>query len=599
MTTPTTQNPPTSLDDKRYQNASIKGAVPNQPTPEQQKEMKKVQKELDEVKKWIRSKYKFTEAIGIIPPQAAEIFDEENELTEEEKKEKPMHLLVVLPDDKEKDYNKIKDEIVKKIKESKQKIWLNLFLDKDLWEICMDSKFEIIEAIGMAFPLFDKGILGAIRVAQIHKSLVLKKFEKYVYSYVIGGSVVRGEAIKTSDVDVYVIIDDTDVKRMPRLELKEKLRNIIYSYVTQAGELAGVKNKLSPQIYLLTEFWEGVKDANPIFYTFLRDGSPLYDRGGFLPWKLLLKMGKIKPSPESIDMFMSTGDKTKDIVNRRLMDIVMGDIFYGISMPTQGLLMLYGLPPTNVYETVSEMKRVFVDKEKLLEKKYWDILEEIMLKYYKAYEHGKVKTVTGKEVDKLLKNSEDYLKRLKELRKDIEKRMMQKTFEETYENVFKIMKSIFNIKTESALINEYEKELVNKGKANPKYIHTLNKLISIKKDYKNKKIPGKREFEILRKDSVYLIESLIEYAQRKELGLIEKTKITLSFKDKHADLFLIKPIFLVQENKIQKIEGDKLLDTDSNEFNQTLTKHKGKRVQLSKEAIKVLERELGDFDITL
>jgi len=451
----------------------------------------------------------------------------------------------------------------------------------------------------MAFPLFDKGILGAIRVAQIHKSLVLKKFEKYVYSYVIGGSVVRGEAIKTSDVDVYVIIDDTDVKRMPRLELKEKLRNIIYSYVTQAGELAGVKNKLSPQIYLLTEFWEGVKDANPIFYTFLRDGSPLYDRGGFLPWKLLLKMGKIKPSPESIDMFMSTGDKTKDIVNRRLMDIVMGDIFYGISMPTQGLLMLYGLPPTNVYETVSEMKRVFVDKEKLLEKKYWDILEEIMLKYYKAYEHGKVKTVTGKEVDKLLKNSEDYLKRLKELRKDIEKRMMQKTFEETYENVFKIMKSIFNIKTESALINEYEKELVNKGKANPKYIHTLNKLISIKKDYKNKKIPGKREFEILRKDSVYLIESLIEYAQRKELGLIEKTKITLSFKDKHADLFLIKPIFLVQENKIQKIEGDKLLDTDSNEFNQTLTKHKGKRVQLSKEAIKVLERELGDFDITL
>lgn len=599
MDTPKPQNPPTSLDDKRYQNPTIKGAVPNQPTPEQEAEMKKIRKELDEIKKYIRSKYKFTEAIGIIPPQAAEIFDEENELTEEEKKEKPMHLLVVLPDDKEKDYNKIKDDIVKKIKESKQKIWLNLFLDKDLWEICMDSKFEVIEAIGMAFPLFDKGILGAIRVAQIHKSLVLKKFEKYVYSYVIGGSVVRGEAIKTSDVDVYVIIDDTDVKRMPRLELKEKLRNIIYSYVTQAGELAGVKNKLSPQIYLLTEFWEGVKDANPIFYTFLRDGSPLYDRGGFLPWKLLLKMGKIKPSPESIDMFMSTGDKTKDIVNRRLMDIVMGDIFYGISMPTQGLLMLYGLPPTNVYETVSEMKRVFVDKEKLLEKKYWEILEEIMLKYYKAYEHGKVKTVTGKEVDKLLKNSEDYLKRLKELRKDIEKRMMQKTFDETYENVFRIMKSIFDVKTETALINEYEKELVNKGKANPKYIHTLNKLINLKKDYKNKKIPGKREFEILRKDSVYLIESLIEYAQRKELGLIEKTKVTLSFKDKHADLFLIKPIFLVQEDKIRKIEGDKLINTDSNEFNETLTKYKGKKVQLSKEAIKVLERELGDFDITL
>ena len=35
------------------------------------------------------------------------------------------------------------------------------------------------------------------------------------------------EETKTSDVDVFVI-DDTDVKRMSRLELLEKLRGIIY-----------------------------------------------------------------------------------------------------------------------------------------------------------------------------------------------------------------------------------------------------------------------------------------------------------------------------------------------------------------------------------
>jgi len=212
------------------------------------------------------------------------------------------------------------------------------------------------------------GILGALRVAQIHKSLVLKKFEKYVYSYVLGGSIVRGEAIKTSDVDVYIIIDDTDVKRMPRLELKEKLRNIVYSYVMQARELAGVKNELHVQVWLLTEFWDGVKDANPVFYTVLRDAVALYDRGGFLPWKLLLKMGKIKPSPESIDMFMSMGDKTQDIVKRKLLDIVMSDIYWSVITPSQGILMLYGLPPQGVKETVREIKNIFVDKEKCLKK---------------------------------------------------------------------------------------------------------------------------------------------------------------------------------------------------------------------------------------
>ena len=364
-----------TLDDRKYQNPDIKGKVPNAPTPEQEAEMQKVREQLDHLKDNILNKYKFINGIGIIPPQAADMFDDENELTEEERKEKPMHLVVVLQDDKEKEFNAVKTEIMKLIKESKQKIWLNLFLEKDIWEICMDSKYDIAEAIGMSFPLFDKGILGGLRVAQIHKSLVLKKFEKYVYSYVIWGSLARGEAQKTSDIDVGVIIDDTDVKRMPRLELKEKLRNIIYSYVMQAEELAGVKNKLSPNIYLLTEFWEGVKDANPIFFTFLRDGVPVYDRGGFLPWKLLLKMGKIKPTPESIDMFMSYGDKTKEIVNRKLLDIVIGDIYWGVITPAQAMLMLYGLPPPTIKEAVAEFKKVFVDQEKMIEKKYADILE--------------------------------------------------------------------------------------------------------------------------------------------------------------------------------------------------------------------------------
>jgi len=105
----------TSLDDKQYQNPALKGAtVPNAPTPEQEKEMQKVRESLDKLKKWICKTYKDVAAIGIIPPQAADMFDEENELTEAEKKAKPMHLVVVFPDDKEKEYNKIKVELLKK-----------------------------------------------------------------------------------------------------------------------------------------------------------------------------------------------------------------------------------------------------------------------------------------------------------------------------------------------------------------------------------------------------------------------------------------------------------------------------------------------------
>ncbi len=591
----------TSLDDKQYQNPEMKGMPANAPTPEQQKEMQKTRERLESLKKWICKNYKDVSAIGIIPPQAGGIFDDENELTKEERGKKPMHLAVILPDDKEKEFNKIRGELIKRLADDKQNIWLNLLLEKDIWDIAMDSKYDVVEAIGMCFPLFDKGILGSLRVAQIHKSLVLRKFERYVYSYVMWGSLIRGEAVKTSDVDVGVIIDDTDVKRMPRLELKEKLRNIIYSYIMQAGEMAGVKNQLNVQVYLLTEFWEGVKDANPIFYTFLRDGVPLYDRGGFLPWKLLLRMGKIKPSPESIDMFMSTGDKTIEIIKRRMLDIIIGDLYWGVITPTQALLMLYGLPPLAVKETVKEFRKIFVEQEKILEKKYADILEEIVVKYYKGYEHGEIKEVSGKDIDRLMKDFEDFLKRLKELREDIEKRMNQKTFEEIYENVFKLVKALFGNKSESALIEDYEKEIVNKGKGNPRYIHTLHKLVDVKKKYKTKKAPSKYDFERLRRDTVYLVQELVEYGQRKELGLLQKIKVILTAKGKHYEMLLTKPAFLVdaQAQKIKKIEGGKIKDSNLNEMNQILSSYRGGRVVLDDEIMKVLKKELGEFDVSL
>ena len=102
----------------------------------------------------------------------------------------------------------------------------------------------------------------------------------------------------------------------------------------------------------------------------------------------------------------------------------------------------------------------------------------------------------------------------------------------------------------------------------------------------------------MRKDSVYLIQELVEYVQRKELGLIEKTKVTLTFKDRHVDLFLTKPAFLVEGDKIKKITN-KVEESNSNEFNETIASNKGHRIKMDAEMIKLLEKELGKFDINL
>ncbi len=498
--------PEMNLDNK-YSNR--KDLLPEN-TDKMKKELDKTKKELEKLKTFILKKYPFTQMLSILPPVSIRNFVEEEEVPKET--EKYIHLFMVVPEENFKEIPKIKEEIVKQIEEMKQKIWLHVKTPVDLWEICLDSKFDLVAAVAMSFPLHDTGILGALRVAEIHKSLVLQKFEKYVVSYVIAGSLVRGEAVPTSDVDVFIIINDTDVKRMPRLELKERLRTIIYQYVAEASAIAGVKNKLSPQIYLLTDFWESVKDAHPVIFTFIRDGIPIYDRGTFMPWKALLRMGKLKPSPEAIDMFMSMGDKTVKRVKNALLDVVVNEIFWGITTPSQALLMLYGLPPPTPKHVASDMKKIFVDKEKMLEKKYITILEKV-ISIYKEYEHEKIKEISGEEVDKLVKDTEDYLKRLRELREQIEKRSQEKTIEQIYKDVFALLKAMFGNKSQEAIISEFENQFVKKAKFAPQHLRILKDIVSARAEFKKGKSNAHKVDEA-RKNASILINDIIEYNQR-------------------------------------------------------------------------------------
>jgi|TARA_B100002003_G_C14146263_1_gene551148 uncharacterized protein (UPF0332 family)/predicted nucleotidyltransferase len=577
-----------------------KSAIPENPE-KIKKEMEKTKKEVEKLKDFIIKKYPYTQAIGILPPQSISLFINEEEAPKET--EKHIHLYIIVPEEKLKEIPKITKEIVTEIEKLKQKIWLHIKTPIDIWETSLDSKFELTAAIAMSFPLYDKGILGSLRVAEIHKSLVLQKFEKYVVSYVIGGSLIRGKAIKTSDVDVFLIINDTDVKRMPRLELKERLRGIIYQYVAEAGALAGVQNKLSPQVWLLTDFWESVKDAHPLMLTFIRDGVPIYDRGTFMPWKRLLQMGKLKPSPEAIDMYMSTGDQTIKRAKRTMLDIVIQDIYYSVLTPSQGLLMLYGLSPPTPKETVADMKKIFVDKEKLLEKKYVDILEEIVIKYFKGYEHEKIKEVSGKEIDRLLKNTEDYIKRLKELRKEIEKRAQEKTMGQIHSDVFELLKSIVGKHSQEKTISEFEKKFVKSGKFSRQHLRILKNIVNAKKEYKKGKLDSHRIDEA-RKNAAILINDLIEYSQRCDLVSLDKGKMRIKYKEKGKNavaeiLITDNKTFLFRENMIKKLTN-KVENSNIGEVNEAVTKQKSKQnVEINPRIFELLKKELGEYEIII
>ncbi|MBS3094303.1 hypothetical protein J4474_01425, partial [Candidatus Pacearchaeota archaeon] len=408
---------------------------------------------------------------------------------------------------------------------------------------------------------------------------------------------------KTSDIDVFIVINDTDVKRMPRVELRERLRGIIHQYIAEANALAGMKkNLLNIQIYLLTDFWESVKDAHPVIFTFIRDGIPLYDRGTFMPWKALLKMGKLKPSPEAIDMFMSMGDQTIKRAKRALLDIVVNDIYWGVITPSQALLMLYGLPPPTPKQVVSEMEKTFYTKEKMLEKKYITILGKIV-KLYKDYEHEKVEGIKGAEIDKLLEETGDYLKRLKELREQIEKRAQEKTVEQIYHDTFSILKTLVGNLSQEKILEEFEKKFVKTGKFSSQHIRILKNIVEARKEFKKGKMNSHKVNEA-RKDASILINDLIEYSQRCDLVSLERGRMILKYnedsKEKIAELLTSDgKTFLIKDNLIRKITN-KIENSNQEEITKAIENQKTKKeVNINPKVFDLLKKELGNFEIVL
>jgi hypothetical protein len=78
----------------------------------------------------------------------------------------------------------------------------------------------------------------------------------------------------------------------------------------------------------------------------------------------------------------------------------------------------------------------------MIENKYLNFLDRV-INIWRDYEHEKIKEISGAEIDKLLNETEDYLKRLKELRVQIDKKAQGKTVESIYSDIINLLTSMF------------------------------------------------------------------------------------------------------------------------------------------------------------
>jgi uncharacterized protein (UPF0332 family)/predicted nucleotidyltransferase len=580
----------TKTNDENVRLDSLTANLPADLPKEARDKLEKIKTVLDKYQKKIVSKFQgYIMGVSLLPPNQPE---QGKELTQEEKD--AINVLVLLDDvdskkmTKEALREKLSTIMVKTAEETDKLLKIETLLITDLWQACADGKYEVLKKIALSAPVFDRGMLSAIKISEIHKQMVLEKFEQYIVSYCLAGSLVQGKAHSKSDIDVFIVIDDTDVKKMSRAELRDKLRAIIIGMGIDAGNMTGIKNKLNIQVYILTDFWDSIKEANPVIFTMLRDGIPLFDKGIFMPWKQLLQMGKIKPSPEAIDMYIHSGDQLLERVKVKFKEIGMEDFFWATLTPSQAALMMFGVAPPTPNESAKVMNDIFVKKEKLLEPEYVAILKKV-IDTRKKMEHGEKTTFTGKEADELLKLSEKYLKRLKKLFQQIGELKEGEAVTNAYNSLITIMRDILrlekDIKTVSSkdILKSFKDNIVHAGLITEKVFSDIKKVFDTKTTSDKKKLTRHEVSETI-KAGKEAIRSLVELVERKKSRELDKIKIKVKYGKKFGEVILLgNKVFILHDLEAR----DKVSKADISKDGRFLKYKDSSLEEMEKELVKI------------
>src|SRR3989344_4709361 len=187
---------------------------PNMPklSKEMEEKLKEIKVKLDKFKDHILEKFdKYIMGVVLLPPeppkqaQPGASAPASGAQSAQSQKEK-IDVLVLVDDSDVKKMTKweLRDKLIaifdQQAKEIDDRLRPDPLLLSELWQSCYDGKYDLIRLIAMGAPVYDTGMIGAIKLAEIHKSMVLKKFEKYIVAYVLAGSLVQGRATPSSDV---------------------------------------------------------------------------------------------------------------------------------------------------------------------------------------------------------------------------------------------------------------------------------------------------------------------------------------------------------------------------------------------------------------
>jgi predicted nucleotidyltransferase len=228
-----------------------------------------------------------------------------------------------------------------------------------------------------------------------------KQYGNVVKSVLIFGSAARNAMKKTSDVDVWVVLDDTATKGSSDLN---RITNHLHLVAHELKDL-------HVQTTMLTEFWQWVKVGSPELVNFLRFSLPIYDTGFIKPVKRMLEMGLIPPSEETIKLKARGGHARLTKIKLDMKAMVF-ELRYSATDIIQAVVMHYYKAQPD-HKGIPEFLEKLI-KEKKLEKEYLKKFKDLN-KLWKDIDHKKVNDIDGEYLNTALQLTADIVERMNKL----------------------------------------------------------------------------------------------------------------------------------------------------------------------------------------
>lgn len=208
---------------------------------------------------------------------------------------------------------------------------------------------------------------------------------------------------KPHDIDVLLLLDDVSIV------LTDKVVEA-YRVITERV-VSDVSERLHVTTLTLSKFWDSVRKGDPIIINIMREGVPLLDVGFFEPFQLLLKEGKVRPTPEAMWNYFTRAPASIHNAKWHVMQAMVDLYWAAIDSSHAALIKRGAVPPAPTH--VPDLLRKYFLPGKVLTEQDIGLVEELY-DISKQITNRDIKEISATQLDSYLQKTRTLVRKIEE-----------------------------------------------------------------------------------------------------------------------------------------------------------------------------------------